>query len=212
MRRLTVECSTDELARAIGDPTVQKIESLEVISFLKHAEDGAALIFRVKFKDMVSNANEVFNGDGVESELLDEEEDGTCSFFLKRGQTSLSKMALAAGGYISTPHEIRDGKLRTTFIGDTKQIRRIREAIEEKGIKYKVVSLTDARFPPGSPLGRLTEKQQRVLIMAYSHGYYDLPKRISSVELARRLGVRSSTLVVHRRRAERRLLAELIGR
>ena len=74
-----------------------------------------------------------------------------------------------------------------------------------------MVSLTDARFPPGSPLGRLTERQQKVLIMAYRNGYYDLPKRVSSEELARVVGVRASTLVVHRRRAERRLLAELIG-
>jgi predicted DNA binding protein len=211
MRRLTVECSTDEFARVIGDPTLQKIESLEVISFLRHTEEGAALIFRVKFKGEVVNVEEMFSGDGVESQLLDQEEDGTCTFFVKRGHTSLSRIPLAAGGYVSTPHEIRDGKVRTTFVGDAKQIRRIREAIEEKGVKHRVVSLTDALFPPGSPLGRLTEKQQRVLILAYRQGYYDTPKRISSKELARRLKVKPSTAVVRRRRAERRLLAELIG-
>lgn len=70
----------------------------------------------------------------------------------------------------------------------------------------------DAKFSKDSPLSRLTEKQRKVLVTAYRLGYYDEPRRISSLELAKRLRVNSSTLINHRRRAERHLLAELIGR
>jgi hypothetical protein len=37
--------------------------------------------------------------------------------------------------------------------------------LEDAGVRYRVVSLTDAQFPPHSPLSRLTEKQRRVLIV-----------------------------------------------
>jgi predicted DNA binding protein len=211
MRRLIVECPTGELSRVIGTPTMQKIESLEVISFLRFTQDEVALICRIKFDDQAANAKEIFNGEGFESQLLEEEENGACTFFIKKKHSVLSAVPIAASGYVSIPYEIRDGKVRATFVGDAEQIRRIRETIEEKGIPYKVVSLTDARFPPSSPLSRLTEKQQEVLITAYRLGYYDLPKRVSSEELARRFKIRSPTLVVHRRRAERRLFAEIIG-
>jgi len=50
----------------------------------------------------------------------------------------------------------------------------------------------------------------KVVSAAFNLGYYGLPKRISSNELGRRLGMRSSTLVVHRIKAERHLLAEVL--
>ena len=79
------------------------------------------------------------------------------------------------------------------------------------GIRYRVSSLSNARFSHGSPLNRLTEKQRRVLVTAYRLSYYELARRISSQQLARRLNLGSSTVINHRRRVERRLLAEMIG-
>jgi len=78
-------------------------------------------------------------------------------------------------------------------------------------MRFKVVSLTDARFSSDSPLNALTEKQRRVLSTAYRFGYYNLPRTIDSEQLARKLKLKRSTLVVHRRRAEHRLLAALFS-
>jgi hypothetical protein len=61
-----------------------------------------------------------------------------------------------------------------------------------------------------SALSRLTERQREVLVAAYSLGYFDLPKRISSRELAKKLSMRSSTLIAHRIKAERSLLDEIL--
>jgi predicted DNA binding protein len=213
MRRLIVECPTGELDRVLGDSITRKIESLEVISFLRFTKDEAAMICRVKFHGKVANVEEMLKSKGFEMQILEQEKDGICTCFVRKiyqAKTS-ARDSLAAEGYLSIPYEIRDGKVRATFVGNEKQIKRILETIEGTGIRHKVVSLIDARFPSGSPLGHLTEKQRRVLITAFRLGYYDLPKRISSEELARMLKVQASTFVVHRKRAERRLLAEIIG-
>lgn len=69
----------------------------------------------------------------------------------------------------------------------------------------------DARFTPSSPVARLTEKQREVLLSAYKLGYYDLPIRISSEELAKKFGRVKSTFVAHRRKAERRLLKDTLS-
>ncbi|MDA4112892.1 MAG: helix-turn-helix domain-containing protein [Thaumarchaeota archaeon] len=90
---------------------------------------------------------------------------------------------------------------------------RVRSSNQRKMAKSTVApaSITDAKFSQDSPLSRLTEKQRRVLVTAYRLGYYDEPRRISSQELAKRMKVGSSTLINHRRRAERHLLAALVG-
>ena len=78
------------------------------------------------------------------------------------------------------------------------------------GISFNIISLADARFSPDSPLSSLTDIQTKVLKSAFDLGYYDLPKRITSDELAKKLNMRISTFVLHRIKAERRLLAKIL--
>jgi predicted DNA binding protein len=77
-------------------------------------------------------------------------------------------------------------------------------------VRFKVLSLTNARSASESTLNVLTEKQCTVLTNAYKLGYYDLPRRIDSEQLARRLNLSRATLVVHCRKAEKRVLAEIM--
>ena len=73
-----------------------------------------------------------------------------------------------------------------------------------------MVLLTEAKFSLDSPLSVLTEKQKNVLITAYKLGYYDVPRKISSEQLSKKLNLHSSAFVAHRRKAEKRLLAQII--
>lgn len=71
------------------------------------------------------------------------------------------------GGYLLSPLEIRDGRVRLTFLGNAKQVRGLIQMFEKAGARYKVVSISDAMFSPTSPLNRLTEKQLKVIIASY---------------------------------------------
>jgi len=99
------------------------------------------------------------------------------------------------------PFEVRDGRVRVTLVGDNEQVK---EFLENRVVNYKVLSLTDAKFSPYSPISRLTEKQQEAISIAFRLGYFDTPRKISADELAAKLGLASSTLAVHLRRAEHR--------
>ena len=72
-----------------------------------------------------------------------------------------------------------------TFMGNARQIRVMPEMLKKAGIRYKVLQHVDASFSPSSPLGSLTEKQQKVLTMSNNHGYYDVPRKIGSKQLPR---------------------------
>jgi len=88
---------------------------------------------------------------------------------------------------------------------------RFLEALEKSRVHFRVVLLTDAKFSPELPLSRLTEKQRQAIVKAYEYGYFDAPRRISSEQLTKKLGLVKSTLTIHLRRAEHRLLAEMLN-
>jgi len=106
---------------------------------------------------------------------------------------------------------VRDGKVKVTFLGSAKQVRDFIKVFDQTGVRYRMVSLMDAKFPPHSPLNSLTEKQRRAFITAYTLGYYDIPKKVGLVQLAERLDLAHSTVDVQLRRAERRLLNHIMN-
>jgi hypothetical protein len=215
MRRLTIELNLEEMGKFENNPMFQKVKSFEILQFLKEGPDEFAVICRVEFEDKLARIEDFIDDEILELQLLDHEKEGAYTYFIK-SRPATHPVAhfdpFTAGGYLSVPFEIKDGRARMTYLGNAKQIKTFLEGVEKAGVSYRVASITDAKFPQDSPLSRLTEKQRRVLVAAYRLGYYDEPRRISSLELAKRMKVGSSTLINHRRRAERHLLAELIGR
>ncbi len=213
MRRLILEVLEKELAKiGIELPQFKKIKSLKLIYFLRQDPQEFAAISEVEFKDSTSKVEDLLTGGFlVEAQVLERQKNGAYLVFL-RGGPSLSSVLSAIGiesGYLFPPIGIGDGKIKISFLGSEKQVKNFMEKIDELGIRYRVVLLADANFSPISPLNRLTEKQREVLMAAYRLGYYDIPRKITSEELAKRLGIVDSTVVEHLRKAELRLMAQL---
>ena len=114
-------------------------------------------------------------------------------------------------GYLSLPYVVKNGNVKITFLGNAKQMRGSIKIFEDAGIRYGVVSLTGAKISPFSLISRLTEKQRNALITAYTLGYYDVPKKIGLVRLAKRLNLARSSLDEHLRKAEQRLLNHIMN-
>jgi hypothetical protein len=58
----------------------------------------------------------------------------------------------------------------------------------------------------GSLFGQLTQKQVKALVAAVENGYYEIPKRITSDELAKKQGQPRSTFEEHLRKAENKVV------
>ncbi len=215
MRRLVLEVSERELLKAgIELPPVRKIKSLELLYFLRQDDTELAAISRVEFKDPNEKIEE-FIGSGLltDAQVIEKEKNGTYILFTRSGSPNLSsvlKYIGIEGGYLFPPLGINEGKVRFSFLGSEKQIKEFMEKIDALGVHYRVVLLADANFSPISPLSQLTEKQQEVLLAAYKWGYYDIPRKITSQELASKLGLGDSTVVEHLRKAEQRLIKQIL--
>ncbi len=197
---------------------LQKIKSFEILHVLRSDQDEFAVILKVEIKDASFNIEDLFgnkemaHGAKVELHILEKETEGTCIYFMRgkppqpSPETGSKKLSI----YPFMPLSIRDGKVRLTLLGDNNQVKEALEFFEKAG-NFKVISLMDAKFLPSSPVSRLTEKQREAIILAFKLGYFDTPRKISSEQLAMKLGLANSTLAVHLRRAERRLLAEMLN-
>lgn len=212
MRRVVLEVEVSEFVRFSGDKTIEKIKSLEVLNFIRQDKEELIVIANVEFKDAKTKLDDVFNESGSEITVLGMSNDRKYTvLFRSRPQNDPSAHAFwAAGGYLLPPLEIKNGKVKMTFLGNSRQVKMIPMMLKRSGVRYKVVHLSDASFSSSSPLSRLTEKQRRVLMTAYNSGYYDLPRKIDSRGLAAKLNIGSSDLIKHRRKAERNLLAAIL--
>lgn len=223
MRRLILEMDVEDVAPFMDEVEVDKVDLMEVLNFLNEDSNDFALIGRVRFKDPSARFSSVIHDRNAALHVISKEKDGSYIFFMRSKHASRedgspdSKTALTSfgllhlGGYFSRPFEIREGKVKVTFIGQSKGVRAFLKAMDKSGIKYRIDLLTDARFSADSPMSRLTDKQREALVTAYNLGYYDIPRKIDCDELAERLKVKNPTFVMHRRKAERVILGELLA-
>jgi hypothetical protein len=208
------------------DPDLLRdIKSMEVLHFLRSDHQEIAVIARVEFNKPDVSIENIFPDElgEIEVQLLEQEKEKEkeqangneiYTYFIKVKPTQTIPDGLdltAIRGYLSLPFEVRDGCVKITFLGSAKQMRTILKHFEDAGVRYRVVSLTDAQFLSHSPLSRLTEKQQKVFVTAYTLGYYDLPRRISLAQLAEKLDLARSTLDTHLRRAEKQLMYHIMN-
>jgi len=223
MRRLTLQFDVNELIEH-GQPellehrqevrTMRELESFEILHILKQDQTEMAMIAKIRLRDKKLSIKDLFGDELQEYQLLEKDKSGAETYFLK--STHLDNpdefdSILGFGGYLTEPFSIRDGKATMTFLGSSSQLRKILKALVALKLPYKILGLSDAKFSYDSPLSGLTEKQRRIIVSAFNSGYYDVPRRISSESLAEKLEIRAPTLVMHRRKAEHRILQKIIN-
>jgi hypothetical protein len=215
MRRLILELAEKELTKAgIELPSLKQIKSLELLYFLRQDPEEFAAISRVEFQDPNTKVDDLKKGGLlIDAQVIEREKNGTYILFIRSVAPNLSSVLNyigLEGGYLFPPLGINDGKVKFSFLGSEQQVKEFMERIDSIGVHYRVVLLADANFSPISPLNVLTEKQREVLIAAYKLGYYAIPRRISSAEIAQKLGLADSTLVEHLRKAEQHLMTQIL--
>jgi predicted DNA binding protein len=72
---------------------------------------------------------------------------------------------------------------------------------ENARIRYDVRRVSAAEEPTVRPWNGLTERQREALVLAVETGYYDIPRRRSTVDLAEELGISDQAVTERLRRA-----------
>ena len=221
MRKVVVELYGPELVKSTERGFARHLRVFEVLSVLRYDRNEFAGICRLIPKDPHAGPEDFFRGDPVPTQVqLLRQEDDASIVHLKRypggrrpglsGPTLFGEEMLKPGaGYLLSPLRYGDGKLRFTYAGNARQLRDILGQARTRGLHYRILSLKEAEFAV-SLLDHLTKKQSEVLRVAYELGYYDIPRKITSEQLGRGLGMRAATVVEHLRKSEKRLLDAIL--
>jgi predicted DNA binding protein len=113
-------------------------------------------------------------------------------------------------GLIHTiPTIISPEKFTLSMMGERKNLADFVEMIKNVGIIRKM-AFRRAAYQNTDILAVLTDKQREVMIAAFQNGYYDYPKKISSMRLCQKVSISKPTLLQHMRKAEGRILKEIM--
>lgn len=222
MRRVVIELSRKDAGKLIGaPPLLDQVQSLKVLSVLRMDLGVTSLICRIRLRDPSARIGtllpRIFPRWKVDVKILEQDSEQVYTIFLTATHSTIGPSRasfLASGAYVTLPTELDGDCVRIAALGDSAQVRRLLRAFDRGshgGVRYRVLSVTSARFGPASPMRFLTEKQQEVLQACYAHGYYDVPRRTDSRALAKRLGIRAPTFVNHRRKAEMHVMRDVLA-
>lgn len=153
-------------------------------------------------------------------ETLYMDRDGSAVVFIRgkpvvgvpRGLVGMDPNRLRRNVVTLGPPEFVDvDNMRLQFLCKDEEVPKILGFYQGIKLAHKIVAISQLESTSGSDLSKLTSKQRQALLTAYSLGYYDVPRRTSSEQLAKRLKLGTSTFAEHLRKAERNLLAGVLA-
>lgn len=212
MRKLTIEIQLNEDIKKGLKPTFNHIHSYEVLENLKidRLEGICVDLIECQLKEDISIHDlksighmeilSVLKSEGKKHTCLVKQNPEGYKGFFKEFDLDL---------IFTTPCIITYEKHLYSVIGDQKNISKFIEQFKKYG-KILNITLKNAVYQKHDILSVLTDKQREILIAAQKYGYYDYPKKISSEQLSKMVNISRATLVQHLRKAEGRILAEII--
>jgi hypothetical protein len=213
MRRLVLELPLDNSRSRI----YQKVRSIEALHPLRKSREEFDAICRVELKDGSADPREILSSESItDVQPLYREKDGSFIVYMRGKPVKwvmdiLGPIVKRSGIYTYGLFELQEGKLTVSYLGNARQVKDFLKSLQSAKINHKILSLTDARFSPDSPLYSLTEKQRRILISAFRLGYFEIPRKTSFEKLSGQLGLGRSTISEHLRKAETRLISTVLN-
>jgi predicted DNA binding protein len=215
MRKLTLQIKPHEMMREELKQMFEIIDSYEILESLKiDWEEGICIdLIEFNFKEGLS-INDVRYIDRMEiiSVLRSEGNKHTCLVKSREPEDSKDIFKEFDLDLIySTPFIISREKLTFSVIGDNKNLSRFIELIKTHAGTIENMSFKKAAYQKHDIISVLTDRQRDIIITAKKHGYYKYPRMINSGELAQKIGLSKGTTLEHLRKAEERLMENILA-
>jgi predicted DNA binding protein len=127
-------------------------------------------------------------------------------FDFKKNTHDIIKAIMSVDGIILDDFKYLNKEYWKLLIYEDK-INELFEKLKSEGeiqiLEYKQFNITEDDLSP---------QELRILILAYTNGYYKFPKSIKSKDLAKIIGINKSTLIYHLRSAETKLIRKYLNK
>lgn len=105
-----------------------------------------------------------------------------------------------------------EGAIQRLLFSDYDEFGKFQQRCNKANISFRLLTIS-SNFEniESAPQFELTDRQYEALTVAFSEGYYDSPRRASTKEIAKELGISAPAVSKLLQRAERRLVKQAIG-
>lgn len=215
MRTLTLEIEPFEAVKEGMAKMFAKIRSFEILETLKmdYKEGICIEIMEFILKDGESIHDIRTVGDmEILNVLKSAGNRHTCLIRYTEQEETKGLFQESDLGLIHTiPTIISPEKFTVSMMGEQKNLSAFTEMMRTHAGTIKKMAVRKAAYQKADILAVLTDKQRDVMVAAFRNGYYDYPKKISSQRLCRKVNISKPTLLQHLRKAEGRILREIMA-
>lgn len=214
MRKLTLEMVPSRSTKEAMRPLFDKIHSYEILETLKIDLEECICIDLVEFvlKDDLDIKDLPYIGDmEILSVMRSDGNRHVCLIKHHEPEESRDEFREFDLNIIYTaPTMISEDRMVISVLGEQPELKRFLELVRPTAERIANMAFKRAAYQKQDVLSALTERQRETVMAAYHHGYYDYPKRISSEDLSAKLKISKGTLMEHLRKAEGRILREIL--
>jgi predicted DNA binding protein len=213
MRTLTLEIDPFESVKEEMAETFTQVSSYSILETLKmDYKEGICieiLEFTLKEGASIHDIRIVGNME-ILSVLKSIENKHTCLTRYTEPEETKGQFQESDLGLVhTTPMIVSPERLTISMMGEHKNLTEFVEMMKSVGTIRKM-AIRKAAYQNADILAVLTEKQKEVMVAAFKNGYYDYPKKISSEKLCQKVRISKPTLLQHMRKAEGRILKEIM--
>ncbi len=131
---------------------------------------------------------------------------GSITFIVEVVKCKACEVLMKAKAFMIFPVSIHKGRMKWLLItDDNPTVGKIVNDLEKCVCDVKIERVT-----PFGGKGILTERQEELVRVALASGFFDFPRKMGSVELAKKLGISVSTLSEIMRATQRRIFSEYL--
>jgi hypothetical protein len=214
MRTLTLEIEPFETVKEAMAESFAQVRSYEILETLKmDYEEGICIeIMELTLKEGASIHDIRTVGDmEILNVLKSEGCKHTCLIRYTEPEETKGMFQESDLGLIHTIPTIVSPEIMTvSMIGERKNLSDFVEMMRTHVGTIRKMAVRRAAYQKADILAVLTDKQKEVMVAAFRNGYYDYPKKISSQRLCRKVNISKPTLLQHMRKAEGRILKEIM--
>jgi predicted DNA binding protein len=184
--------------------------SRESLSHLQSREATSTLCYRLRGDETHLPGVLDERPDVLVYDVTDDRE-GTFGLYLRvdGGLDTFERCFFDAGLLIDLPVTFTGRGLRLSIIGTSAMVKHAMERLPD-GVACSVERL-GAASADQRLLATLTDRQREVIETAFELGYYEIPRRTTHADIATALDLSGSTIDEHLRKAEARLMEQLLS-
>jgi len=131
---------------------------------------------------------------------------GYITFIVDVVKCKACEVLMKAKAFMVFPVSIHKGRMKWLLItDDNPTVGKIVDDLEKCGCDVRIERVT-----PFGGRGILTERQEELVRVALASGFFDFPRKMGTIELAKKLGISVSTLSEVLRATQRRIFSEYL--